>query len=77
MQRLIKEDLSAVHVSFKLLGEDEQRWEGEGGREEGGKGREGGMEVGGVGVGQEGGKKRGMEGRGVRVVGEGRGGAGG
>ena len=37
----------------------------------------GGREVGGVGVGQEGGKKRGMEGRGVRVVGEGRGGAGG
>ena len=47
------------------------------GREEGGKGREGGMEVGGVGVGWGGGKKRGMEGRGVRVVGEGRGGAGG
>ena len=46
MQRLIKEDLSAVHVSFKLLGEDEQRWEGEGGREggrgEGERGRDGG-----------------------------------
>ena len=29
VQRLIKEDLSAVHVSFKLFGEDEQRWVGE------------------------------------------------